>query len=185
MPPGLVSNFYGVAGFAAHATFQNVLKAPLRPWKQREYIDVPPWTITHTMERHISFIREFMKKGPVRNVRTMRPSMPTIIIASDAQVGPGKFPRGGGLLWDPSDGTKIGLWCEFADAELAMFELTMGLISEGAQPIALCEAAMIPHCLWVWRHKLAGRNVIWFCDNTSAMHLFVKGTSKNSLWKEL
>ena len=53
------------------------------------------------------------------------------------------------------------------------------------QPIALAEAAMLPHCLVAWCKRLAGRNVVWFCDNTSAMHSFVKGASKNAILERI
>ena len=45
------------------------------------------------------------------------------------------------------------------------------------QPVALCEAAMIPIGLLRWQGLLRRRSTVWYIDNTSAMALFLKGAS--------
>ena len=52
-------------------------------------------------------------------------------------------------------------------------------IHDGRQPIALCEAAMVPLALTTWPERFRGRSVVWFVDNTAAMSAFVKGVSGN------
>ena len=44
---------------------------------------------------------------------------------------------------------------------------------------ARCARSTLLHCLLVLRHRLAGRNVVWFCDNTNALHCFIRCTSAN------
>ena len=45
-------------------------------------------------------------------------------------------------------------------------------IVDGTQPIALCEAAMLPLTLLAMPELFRGRDVIWYVDNTSAMLRF-------------
>ena len=49
----------------------------------------------------------------------------------------------------------------------------------GANPIAQCEAAMVLSALWDLRSRCKDRQVVWFLDNTSALHSFIKGGSSN------
>ena len=42
-PPGQAAKFRGVSGFAAQAEYGQLGRAPMQPFKQRQYSDVPPW----------------------------------------------------------------------------------------------------------------------------------------------
>ena len=53
-------------------------------------------------------------------------------------------------------------------------------LSEGGNPIAPCEAAMIPIVLHEFAATLQDREVIIFIDNTAALFALVKGTSSQS-----
>ena len=48
---------------------------------------------------------------------------------------------------------------------------------EGKNPIAVCEAAMIPLALSACKGKLWDREVLFFVDNSVALHSMVKGGS--------
>ena len=50
---------------------------------------------------------------------------------------------------------------------------------EGRQPIALCEAAMLPLALLQEHLGLRGRDIVWFVDNTAAPSALVKGADGN------
>ena len=56
----------------------------------------------------------------------------------------------------------------------------MGDIANGKQPIALCEAAMLPLAMIAMPEVFRGRSVVCCVDNTSAMASFVKGATANS-----
>ena len=49
--------------------------------------------------------------------------------------------------------------------------------SEGANVIALCEAAMIPVALHTFFETIMDRDVLFFIDNTTALYGAVKGVS--------
>ena len=52
-------------------------------------------------------------------------------------------------------------------------------IAAGKQPIALCEAAMLPLAMIAMPEVVRGRSVVPYVDNTSAMASFAKGVSAN------
>ena len=56
----------------------------------------------------------------------------------------------------------------------------MEKIEQGEQPIALCEAAMVPLAVLQWPEKIRGRKLVWYVDNTSAMASLVKRASANA-----
>ncbi len=68
---------------------------------------------------------------------------------------------------------------EFKESTLAMWGYTFQSLQEGAQPIALCEAAMVPLSFLQWPEKFRGRRMVWYVDNTAAMPSFVRGASAN------
>ncbi len=68
---------------------------------------------------------------------------------------------------------------EFKESTLAMWGYTFQSLQEGAQPIALCEAAMVPLSLLQWPEKFRGRRMVWYVDSTAAMPSFVRGVSAN------
>ena len=73
----------------------------------------------------------------------------------------------------------MGGWFTFDADYLAAWGLSLKARQEGAQPIAFCEAAMVPLAFIRWGNRLRGRNVVWYVDNTPAVSSFVKGTSSN------
>ena len=180
-PPGDASKFRGVAGFAAEAQFGQLGKAPMRPFKQRQYWDKPPWGLSHTMRRAVGFTRMLLNLKLQRAVRVVPDERPSLVVASDAQVEPHSWPGGGTLIYDPVDQSKVGGWLEFKSGALRIWDLTWELLADGRQPIALCEAAMVPLSLIQWPDVFRGRSVVWYIDNTSAMASFVKGTSANEI----
>ena len=183
--PGSASKFRGVAGFAAEAQFGQLGRAPMRPFKQRQYWDKPPWELWETMRRSMSFIETLLDLKLERRVRVIPDSRPALVIATDAQVEPGSWPGGGALTHDSIDGERFGGWLEFKEGALACWGLCLPDISVGAgrpggkQPIQLCEAAMIPLTLIQWPERVRGRRIAWYIDSTSAMASFVKGASAN------
>ena len=48
----------------------------------------------------------------------------------------------------------------------------------GGNPIAICEASMVLLGMVAFAEQMKGRQVLWFVDNTVALHSFVKGSSR-------
>ena len=120
-----------------------------------------------------------MAKKPCRDIPVEPDRRPTVLVASDAQVEPGTLPGGGVLLEDPHTQEKWGGWLQFEETELSLWGTSMRGIEGGDQPIALCEAAMVPLALLQWPEKVRNRKLVWYVDNTSAMASMVKGASAN------
>ncbi len=177
--PGEASKFRGVTGFASEAQFGQLGRAPMRPFKLRQYWDTPPWLFTTTMERSADFIEMLLNLRLEREVHVAPGGRKALVVASDAQVEPGEWPGGGVLVYDPEDGLKFGGYLEFKETALSAWQLTFGDLEAGKQPIQLCEAAMVPLALIQWPESFRGRNMVWYVDNTSAMASFVKGASAN------
>ena len=83
------------------------------------------------------------------------------------------------MVHDPVTGARVGRYLQFQESMLAAWGLCFQDIVDGKQPIALCEAAMLPLTLLAMPGLFRGRTIVWYVDNTSAMASFVKGASKN------
>jgi hypothetical protein len=130
------------------------------------------------MCRAIDMVELLLELKPVRIVQVRDVPHPCLVVASDAQVEHGTLPGGGVLVHDPL-GVRQARYLQFRESCLAAWDLSMDLIGEGRQPIALCEAAMLPLALLAMPELFRGRSVVWYVDNTSAMAAFVKGASAN------
>jgi hypothetical protein len=150
----------------------------MRPFKLRQYWDVAPWTLSAGMLRAMDMVELLLDMKPVRSVNVRELPLPPLVVASDAQVEPGELPGGGVLVHDPL-GAREARWLQFGEQNLAAWGLSMGLIDSGRQPIALCEAAMLPLAMLAMPELFRGRSVVWYVDNTSAMAAFVTGACTN------
>ncbi len=178
--PGQAAKFWGLLGFAAQAEYGQLGRTAMRPWKQRQTTDVAPWDLSLTMERSMDFVEVLLNLQPKRHIEVEPDSRRSLVVASDAQVEPGAYPGGGVLAHDVETGARQAGWVVFDDAALASWGLSLAMLREGKQPIALCEAAMVPLALLRWPEYFRGRHIVWFVDNTSAMHSFVKGASRDA-----
>ena len=78
---------------------------------------------------------------------------------------------------DPVSKLKTGGWCVFEDQLLTECGYDVARLEAGGNPIALCEGAMIP-LTFLWCESLLNqRDIIWFTDNSAALHCFIKGCS--------
>ena len=58
-------------------------------------------------------------------------------------------------------------------------------LTELTHPVGLTEMYAIVVALNLWKEKIAGRRVICFCDNWTAIDVFVKGSSPIRWWRRL
>ena len=60
-----------------------------------------------------------------------------------------------------------------------------GWLQELVHPVGLTELYGIVVVLKQWQHLLTGRRVILFCDNWTAIDVYIKGTSSRKLWRQM
>ncbi len=176
-PPGDASKFRGIAVFASTAQFGQLGRAPTRPFKQRQYTDRPLWGTSLTMERNVDFIEVLLDLKLERRVRVEPDSRLALVVASEARVEPNEPPDGGVMICDPESGSRTGGFLEFEEVALGLWGLTFQEIQDGRQPMALCEAAMVPLTCLQWSEWFRGRRAVRYVDNAAAMATFVKGAS--------
>ena len=102
-----------------------------------------------------------------------------MLIASDAQAEPGTTPTGGYLLHDLQSDRKTGKFVRFDDETLELWGYPKCKLEEGGNPIALCEGGMLPMVMLTEAHRMEHCDVLWFVDNTTALHSVIKGNARN------
>lgn len=178
--PAMASKFRGTAGFCAHAFWGRVGRAGFGPFRQRQYSDAEPWALSHSMRRSIDYFRLIMSVKPKRVMDCAAAKKPLVIIASDAQADPGTAPGCGYMLFDAATGRKTAGCNSMAESLLEVWGYSKEVRQQGGNPIAICEAAVIAATAYAEAPSLSGADVLWFVDNTTALHAFVKGTSANA-----
>ena len=142
LPPGEASKLRGILGFTATALWDGAGQAAMGPLKQRQYADVPPWSLSNALRRSFDFFGAILQGQPRRLVPLCAPHGPLVVIASDARADGGGPPTGGYLLVDTATGRRAGHWCSFEPALLDLWGYTQGRLDEGGNPIAICEGAV-------------------------------------------
>ena len=177
LTPAEASKFQGTQGFMNTAMFGQLSKAGVRPFIDRQYRHVAPWTLSHTLQRACEFYNAIMKYPPRRVLPIRRVDRPPLVIASDAQVEPGQLPGAGYIIWDAESNDLWGAYYRHHPRELKKLNTSMEDIAAGKQPIARCECAALPTAVFHEHARLRDRDVLWFVDNTAALAGVVKGTS--------
>ena len=111
-----------------------------------------------------------------RTVKVTASALGFLVVASDAQAD--SNPSGGVLIYDPVTGHKVGGHLQFQQQLLEAWGYSPAALRAGANPIALCECCMLPTTPMNFRNIFAGRDVLWLCDNTTALYSIVKGTAR-------
>ena len=177
--PAAASKFRGTAGFCAHALWGRVGRAGFGPFRQRQYSDTEPWSLSHSLRRSISFFQCLLTACPSRIIDCKASRRPLVVIASDAQADAGTQPGCGYLLYDARSGRKSAACCSIPEKVLSAWGYDKQARQSG-NPIAICEAAVVAAAAVREAEALAEADVVWFIDNTTALHSYVKGTSANA-----
>ena len=180
MTPAQASKLRCTLQWTTASMFNGIGTAAIAPLKQRQYRDHSPWTLSYALRRSIEYFDFILDLRPKREV-VLRPDVaPLVVIASYTRADGSDPPSGGYLLFDGRSGDRVGGWCVFDDDLLTMWGFSPAHRAAGANPIALCESAMVPLVLAREWRRLQGRRVLWVLDNTSALHSFVKGRSEHA-----
>jgi hypothetical protein len=132
------------------------------------------------MERSIHYFDVIFSERPRREFNCVAKHMPLVIIASDAQADPGSQPGCGYMMLDARTGERHGRCCSIPEDLLQAWGYGKAVRDAGGNPIAICEAAVIAAAIVAEGEALAGCEVVWFVDNTTALYAFVAGTSANA-----
>ena len=169
--PAQASKIRGVAGFISMGMFGRVGRAAMRPLKQRQYTDKPPWSNSKSLNASYHFLLFLLDILTPREVHLFPRLDQVMVIATDAQAD--SAPTGGVVIWDRG-ATNCGF------VRLTPFLATLGY-AEGAACIAECEGAMVPLVLLSFSAIFRHRRVLWLLDNTASLHALVKGNSTNAV----
>lgn len=181
LAPGTASQPLGkVNAVATSAMYGLVGRAGLRAVVQRVQSDSPPYTLSVTLRRSLAYECLLFRKLPPKVVALWPPVQPLVVIASDAQADPGLQPSAGAICLAGPDELRIAVFGRLPEQLLTAWGFSCSMRDEGRNPIAICEASVVLFVVWQFRHLLAGRHIIWFVDNTSALYSFVKRMCKNS-----
>ena len=180
MTPAEASKLRGILPWMGSSMFNGIGVAAMAPLKQRQYSDVAPWALSHNIRRSLDYLEFILELKPRRLIHVSPDTNPLIVVASDARADGSGLPSGGYLLIDCGTGERVGGWCHFDDALLAMWGFPVEHRRNGGNPIALCEGAMVPIVMEQQARRLQDRRVLWILDNTSALHSFVKGRCEHA-----
>ena len=68
------------------------IKAAIAPFRQRQYLETPPWSPSHTLDRSVEFYEAFLDEHPSRVIHLARDTPPPVVVASDARrLSPGSL----------------------------------------------------------------------------------------------
>ena len=174
--PAQASKIRGVCGFIALAQWGRVGRAPFGPLRRRQYSDKHPWDNSRELCRAYNLLLMLLEFHVPRTVKVTASALGFLVVASDAQAD--SNPSGGVLIYDPVTGHKVGGHLQFQQQLLEAWGYSPAALRAGANPIALCECCMLPITLMNFRNIFAGRDVLWLCDNTTALYSIVKGTAR-------
>ena len=179
LTPGQASKLRGKVSFAATAMYAKVGRAAMRPLVQREYSDMPPWKLSRTLSLALEYIRELIVHLPPRVILVRPPRKAIVSVASDAQAET-NTPSAGAILIAPCLNLSKAAFGHFWESLLSAWGYPLRRRQEGGNCIALCECAVVLFTLWQFRFDLAGRHVLWYVDNTTALHGLCKGIAGNA-----
>ena len=80
---------------------------------------------------------------------------------------------------EPKSNTRWGGWTRFTPNQLAMWGFYAERIRAGGNPIGICELAMVPLALLQIASHIRNSTVLYFIDNSTALHCLVKGSAKD------
>ena len=90
---GEASKLLGILGFTATGMWGRTGKMGIEPLRMRTRPDRRDWRVDEPLLQGLSFIRELLALEPRREAPVRPPSLPHVIVASDAQAD--SWPSGG------------------------------------------------------------------------------------------
>ena len=152
----------------------------MRPLVQREFSDKPPWTLSRTLRAALKYVLCMLQNLQPR-VLYIRPSARRlVIVASDAQADLATQPSAGAIAICPADRTMFLTFAHYTEQTLGAWYFDKQAREMGKNPIAICECAAVLFSLVQMQHFLRGADIIWFVDNTVALHGLCKGSAGTS-----
>ena len=173
---GQASKLLGLLGFTSTGMWGRIGKVGTaslilrtRPSRRSKAVD-------NDLIDSLDFVLQLLQLEPRRVALVRPPPSKHVVVATDAQAD--SAPTGGFLLMDPQTGAKRGGCFKFGQEFLDLVGFPEAMLENG-NPIAQCEAAAVVVMLLACLDVIVDRDVLLFVDNTSALHCFVKGLSRN------
>ena len=94
LAPGDASKLRGLLTFMGNSMWHGVGRAAMRPLKQRQYTDAPPWELSNALRRSTGFFLALLQEKPCREVPLRPVAEPMIVVASDARADESGPPSG-------------------------------------------------------------------------------------------
>ena len=153
--------------------------ADIREWEKSEHVkrSVPLDDISRAA---FEILLARIDSGKPKRVSVDEPQKP-VLIFTDGAVEPSSSGEveatiGGVIFAD--DTTQV--FGTYVDSQVLQ-----GWMEELTHPVGLTELYGVVVAVKQWAHLLRGRRVIIFCDNWTAIDVYVKGTSPLKLWRQL
>ena len=153
--------------------------ADIRDWEKNEHVkkSVP---LDDVSRAAFEILLARIDSGEPKRVSVDEPQKP-VLIFTDGAVEPGTSggveATIGGVIFADDDTQVFGTRVDSQVLQDWMEELT--------HPVGLTELYGVVVAMKQWAHLLRGRRVILFCDNWTAIDVYVKGTSPLRLWRQL
>ena len=168
--PAQASKIRGVLGFLFTGMYGRVGRGGQQPLLQRQYSDVPPWTLSNSLNNALVYLLDTLHMVQPRKVLLWGDGLPPLVIASDGRQDETRPPSIAALLYDPSNGQKVAVAAIVPPELLAEW-------GDSEHCIALIEQAALILGILRFKDLLRNRSVLWFEDNAAVLSGLVKGTS--------
>ena len=180
LTPGEASKLRGKLGFASTGLYSMVGRACMRPLVQREFSDKAPWMLSRTLRAALNYILVLLRNLKPK-ILSIKPSeRRLIVIASDAQADEATQLAAGLIAIHPAGREAMAAYAQYSEEILSCWSFSSAERKRGKNPIAICECAVVLFGLVQLKRFLRGADVIWFVDNTVALHSLCKGVSGSS-----
>ena len=173
LTPAGAGKIRGVRGFTTNGTYGKIGRTAMGPLKQRQYSDTEPWLLSGALRR--SLMLGVMIDGLClkREVSVFPNGRKALVVSSDARLDESAPPSAAVLIYDSENNLRIGA---YTIAPQALVE-AMG----ESLTIAVVESMPIVLALIHYPEVFAGRDVVWFEDNSNALGAMVKGGSNSPM----
>ena len=176
LTPGEAAKLRGRTSWMSQATFNKVGRACSAPLAAREFSHLPPWDLNHQLRGSFDFIKAIIETKPKKEVKLGRRKLQPIVVATDGRDARGEG-RGSDaslayLAIDLEDDSKHSGFSNISEEDRLQWE-------DKKTHIAQIELAAVINFVMRHKHWLAGRDLVVFIDNATALAALVNNTSAN------
>lgn len=170
--PGTASKLEGCLNFLSSGMYGRVGRGGMPAIRARAHSKFSTAALTPRLEQFFHYLPLLLKATMEREF-PVRPRCSTpLVVATDASAEPGSPVGLGALCIGPASGARFGYVAQLADVRAMGWQ-------ECENPICIAEAAAPLFTLLASLETFAGRDVVWYVDNTPAVCSYVKGSASS------